>query len=59
MVTRVLPSMLPAISLASALVLQNLTPPLKPSVNVPLPRPPAWIWDFTMVGPSGSWESAA
>src|SRR5256885_3661333 len=31
----------------------NFTPPLKPFVNVPLPRPPAWICDFTIVGPSG------
>ena len=50
--------MRPAISRASALVLQNFTPPLKPSVKVPLPRPPAWIWDFTIVGPSGSWARA-
>ena len=57
-VTRVLPSMRAASSPASALVLQNFTPPLKPSVKVPLPRPPAWIWDFTMVGPSGRLASA-
>ena len=53
-----LPSIRPAISRASALVLQNFTPPLKPSVNVPLPRPPAWIWDFTIVGPSGRPDKA-
>src|SRR5580658_4248164 len=57
-VTSVLPSILEATSLASAFVLQNLTPPLYPSVKVPLPRPPAWICDFTMVGPSGSAERA-
>jgi hypothetical protein len=47
-VTSVLPSILPAIPSRRALVLQNFTPPLKPSVKVPLPRPPAWICDFTM-----------
>src|SRR5665213_1009478 len=57
-VTSVLPSIFAAVSFASALVLQNLTPPLYPSVNVPLPLPPAWIWDLTMVGPSGSAASA-
>ena len=57
-VTSVWPSILPAIARAAALSAQNLTPPLKPLVNVPLPRPPAWIWDFTIVGPSGSWASA-
>src|SRR5271165_4058728 len=57
-VTSVLPSILAATSFAPAFVLQNLTPPLNPSVNAPLPRPPAWICDFTMVGPSGSPASA-
>jgi len=36
------------------LVGENFTPPLKPSVKVPLPRPPAWIWDFTMMPPETS-----
>ena len=57
-VTRVLPSILSARSFASALVGENFTPPLNPSVKVPLPRPPAWIWDFTIVGPSGKRVSA-
>src|SRR4051794_1227145 len=35
------------------------TPPLSPaegSLNLPLPRPPAWIWLFTtQIGPPASW----
>src|SRR5271170_6837775 len=47
LVTRTLPSMALALSKASPSVLQSFTPPLKPFLNVPLPRPPAWIWALT------------
>src|SRR3984957_8192775 len=54
-VTRVAPSICLANSLTSAIDLAMRTPPLSPaeaSLNLPLPRPPAWIWLFTtQIGP--------
>src|ERR1700682_2288770 len=54
-VTRVAPSICLANSLTSATDLAMRTPPLSPaeaSLNLPLPRPPAWIWLFTtQIGP--------
>ena len=53
--TRVAPSICLANSLTSATDLAMRTPPLSPaeaSLNLPLPRPPAWIWLFTtQIGP--------
>src|SRR3982074_1527627 len=49
-VTSVAPSICLANSLTSATDLAMRTPPLSPaeaSLNLPLPRPPAWIWLFT------------
>src|ERR1700685_4345648 len=54
-VTRVAPSICLTNSLTSATDLAMRTPPLSPaeaSLNLPLPRPPAWIWLFTtQIGP--------
>src|ERR1043165_5957270 len=47
LVTSVLPSIAWACAVASVADLASLTPPLKPSRKTPLPRPPAWICDFT------------
>ena len=53
--TSVAPSICLANSLTSATDLAMRTPPLSPaeaSLNLPLPRPPAWIWLFTtQIGP--------
>src|SRR4029077_13509123 len=61
-VTSVAPSICLANSLTSATDLAMRTPPLSPaeaSLNLPLPRPPAWIWLFTtQIGP-GSFLAAA
>ncbi len=46
-VTSTCPSIFEAISFTSAGVLQRCTPPLKPFLKTPLPRPPAWICAFT------------
>src|SRR3982074_415093 len=49
-VTSVAPTIWWSNSLASAIDFAMRTPPLSPaeaSLNLPLPRPPAWIWLFT------------
>src|SRR5713226_7895967 len=46
-VTSTLLSIALALAKPSGTVLQSFTPPRKPLLNVPLPRPPAWIWDLT------------
>src|SRR3984893_7066581 len=56
-VTSVAPSICLANSLTSATDLAMRTPPLSPaeaSLNLPLPRPPAWIWLFTTQTGPGS-----
>ena len=47
LVTRTLPSIAFAFSKTSSADLHNFTPPWKPLLKVPLPRPPAWICDLT------------
>ena len=50
MVTSVAPSISPAKAFTSSIDLARRTPPFSPaeaSLNLPLPRPPAWICDFT------------
>ena len=54
MVTSVLPSICSAKVLTSSMDLARRTPPLSPasgSLNLPLPRPPAWICAFTTQRP--------
>src|SRR2546430_770449 len=62
-VTRVAPSICLANSLTSATDLAIRTPPLSPadgSLNLPLPRPPAWIWLFTtQIGPGKDLAAAS
>src|ERR1700736_2258923 len=62
-VTRVAPSICLANSLTSATDLAMRTPPLSPAVaslNLPLPRPPAWIWLFTtQIGPGSTFAAAS
>ena len=61
MVTSVLPSICSAAVLTSSIDLTMRTPPLSPaaaSLNLPLPRPPAWIWAFTThTGPGRPWAA--
>jgi len=61
-VTSVLPSICSAKALTSSTDLARRTPPLSPasaSLNLPLPRPPAWICAFTThTGPGSAWAAA-
>ena len=57
MVTSVLPSICSANVFTSSIDLARRTPPLSPasgSLNLPLPRPPAWICAFTTQTGPGS-----
>ena len=47
LVTSTLPSIFSAKETASSTDAATFTPPWKPVLKVPLPRPPAWIWDLT------------
>src|SRR5215472_2296454 len=53
-VTRISPSISAATSRTSFGVLRTCTPPLKPFLKVPLPRPPAWICALTAISISPS-----